>query len=627
MSDLSRLYFGRDDAESDFGEGGLLRAGFLRTAAYEAALTGKKQLIIGRKGSGKSAICMTLASNGHGYLTSLVTPDAMSLDEIRRFELQGITAAMAKSLFWRYILGIQTAKFVVAHAASDHRKSKLESVDKLRKFLLANGQNDDLHFHEQFWRSIQRLKSLSLGAFGVKVSIDINAPSEGLRTSSQLEIIERYVKNALSDLSCPSDHPHLLLLIDQIEQIWSNDPESDAMVTGLLLATKHASRSFPGVRCAVFLRTDIYEVLQFAERDKFRGDEMRIDWTPGSLLDLLLARARASLGNSITAEEFWAGVFPAIIDEEPAYSYMVTHTLARPRDLIQFANLCRDTAAKNGHTSVIDSDVKEAEVQFSQWKLDDLESEYRVNYPFLTDLFTPFQNSGYIISRNTLSERYRVSLPTLRQRFPEFVSGLTLDGVIDILYGIGFLGVRRKLQTVYSYQDPARVEPNESQFYIHPCFRQALRSATATDLKPYRPPPTTLLEADILSTAGRIGNVRLRGGRGYYERSSIERSVERILERLNDPQLAPDAAAEIAERVQQMSKHADQVRRKARSVDETELSGYIRWTCRFLLDLAQELQDGGMGDDHRIQTIARTIEDEARRLADEAGIRVEPRHK
>ena len=63
MGDLQRLRFGHDDAESDFAEDGLLRDGFLKTAAYEATLAGDKRLIIGRKGSGKTAICMVVAGS------------------------------------------------------------------------------------------------------------------------------------------------------------------------------------------------------------------------------------------------------------------------------------------------------------------------------------------------------------------------------------------------------------------------------------------------------------------------------------------------------------------------------------------------------------------------------------
>src|SRR5262245_7722367 len=89
-ANLDRLYFGRDDAESDVGETGLLRAGFLRTQAYEMALSGRKQLLIGRKGSGKSAICVMLAESMQS-MSSIVTPDEISADEIRQFELRGVT--------------------------------------------------------------------------------------------------------------------------------------------------------------------------------------------------------------------------------------------------------------------------------------------------------------------------------------------------------------------------------------------------------------------------------------------------------------------------------------------------------------------------------------------------------
>src|SRR5260370_3254498 len=85
---LNTLYFGKDDAESDFANGGLLRQGFLKTHAYEEALEGNKTLFIGRKGSGKSAICLmlhkSLAQEGRA---ALITPDEISAEEIRSFSL------------------------------------------------------------------------------------------------------------------------------------------------------------------------------------------------------------------------------------------------------------------------------------------------------------------------------------------------------------------------------------------------------------------------------------------------------------------------------------------------------------------------------------------------------------
>jgi hypothetical protein len=108
---LDNLYFGKDDAESDLARGGLLAPSFLETNAYAAAKNGEKALVIGRKGSGKSAICLTLERElRREDRVSLITPDAISADEVRRFELPGIQQDQSKRLIWRYVFTVQIAK-------------------------------------------------------------------------------------------------------------------------------------------------------------------------------------------------------------------------------------------------------------------------------------------------------------------------------------------------------------------------------------------------------------------------------------------------------------------------------------------------------------------------------------
>jgi hypothetical protein len=623
VSDLDRLSFGRDDAESDFAEGGLLRAGFLRTAAYEASLAGQKRLIIGRKGSGKSAICVTLAAYGaDGNVVSLVTPDSTSLDEIRRFELQGLTGEMAKALFWRYMLEIQVAKYVVAHAKAAHNRAP-RSVTKLQKFLKANHEIADPKLHGPFWKGIERLKTLSLGAFGASVSIEINAPSEGLRTSNRLNIVEQGIRQALADLGCPAGHEHMLLLVDEIEQVWSNDPESDAMVTGLLLAAKHVSKQLPGVRCVVFLRSDIYDALQFAEADKFHGDEMRIDWSAASLLDLLLIRARASLSREITSEQLWTETFPPLTAGTLTREYLIARTQLRPRDLIQFANVCRDTAKKNGHTAILVSDVREAELQYSQWKLQDLIREYKINYPFLAHLFATFQNSGYIVSRANLEKRMEPVRETLLENYAEYSSSFSLDNIVHILHGIGFLGVERKKRPAYAYADPVRIEPAECRFYIHPSLRLALGAESATDLHPYRPALVTsvIKQSALQHNLGRLAaEVVFRPDVSAERLRSITRAGDRITRQLEDPQLPPEVAREIYDRIQDMLRDTRTMQDHfVASRGDADVGSYLRWAIEFLSDLSRGLQEGSISDDREVLALARTLQDEARRLGEDGG--------
>ncbi len=86
---VSVLFFGRDDAETDLQDGLLKGPVFRPTYAYREALSGRKSLIIGRKGSGKSAICRQLATpDGHPGASVLIAPDDAAGDEIRRFALR-----------------------------------------------------------------------------------------------------------------------------------------------------------------------------------------------------------------------------------------------------------------------------------------------------------------------------------------------------------------------------------------------------------------------------------------------------------------------------------------------------------------------------------------------------------
>ena len=142
MSVLEQLHFGREDAERDVRDGLLLRGGFLPTAAYRAAVSGRKMLVIGRKGSGKSAICMRLvAENGHDGGRALVSPDEAAGEEIRRFELQGLPGDSAKALVWRYLFAVH------AHGTSWRTPrpahGKKDSVKTLARFLKQNGESPD----------------------------------------------------------------------------------------------------------------------------------------------------------------------------------------------------------------------------------------------------------------------------------------------------------------------------------------------------------------------------------------------------------------------------------------------------------------------------------------------------
>jgi hypothetical protein len=610
VSELGSLFFGRDDAELDIAEGGLLQAGFLPTSGYEAARTARKHLIIGRKGSGKSAIGRTLAAEQDpARATVLVTPDALSATEIRTFELQGIPPDMAKALIWRYVLAIQVARHLVEHARQVRHQSRPGSVAALRKFLAANGELDEQR--PKFWQIVQKLKaSVSLEAFGVKAAVEVGGPSEGIRTANQLDVIERNVAKAIADLACPDDHPRLLILVDQIEDVWSNDAESDRLVVGLLRAARDVSATFRRVECVLFLRRDIYELLQFADKDKFRGEELHVDWSADRLLELALVRARASLRLPLGPEDLWQRIFPAEVDGEDIGSLLVSHTLLRPRDMIHLCNLCRDIAVQNGHSRIHPADVREAIVRYSRWKLDDLSSEYLINYPYLGGLLAMFRDSGYLVGRGAFEKRFKASLEELRNRFPDRAYGLTPDAVLDVLYHVGFLGVHRNGRVVYSHEQEDRVEQTDEAFAIHPSFRHALRADTPTlTHQPEWPAVSPVTQA---ANVDRLVVISPRGNVAFELLALVDTRAQRLLNELPNSHLPKEIRQEIFETLQGVRDRTSALQAKIPRTREAVLHAVE--VAELFTSLARNLDQGGFTAKEPARVFVRTLIDYGARL-------------
>ncbi|WKX11542.2 P-loop ATPase, Sll1717 family [Streptomyces sp. NL15-2K] len=624
---LAQLHFGREDAERDVTDGLLLRGGFLPNAAYRGALSGRKMLIIGRKGSGKSAVCMQLMADGgrthHGGKV-LVTPDEAAGEEIRRFELQGLPGDSAKALIWRYVFAVHAARHLVTHAKDAHAK-RPDSVKSLGRFLKQNGEapGSGSRLVERLAQGARALQtSLSLEAFGVKASMDLaQSPSEGARAARQLEVVEQGVARAFTDLGCDGAvHPPLLLMVDQLEQVWSAEPDSNAMVIGLLLAAKHAASLYGrSVRFLLFLRADIYDSLSFGEGDKFHGDELRIAWTEQALRDLALTRARASVGEELTEEQLWKELFPQTVAGEETASYLFRRCLPRPRDAIQFLNACQEKAwLEHERDRITEADVEQAGRQFSEWKLKDLTSEYLVAHPFLRNLFPLFQNSGYVVTRAALTRRFEAAAETLHHDFPAYADTLTLSGVIDVLYGVGFLGVRRGNDVVFAGDDALPVQPHETEFHVHPCFRAALGAGSAFDLRRFEP---QLVDPRVSSgnySPGAAGSSSLN--RDDRLLMQLTRSCHSILSQVERAvALTRDVRDEITLQFNRVLDDVSRIPPGAAASAGVDVDDYLLTTAHYFTGLSTQLLAGGLDETSGVGPVAHRIEEEARRLRRQAG--------
>lgn len=241
------------------------------------------------------------------------------------------------------------------------------------------------------------------------------------------------------------------------------------------------------MNCVLFLRIDIYEKLDFKERDKLRIDEFHIKWTGDDLITLIQSRAGASTGRPKEGRAIFQEAFPRKIGEANIRRYLSGRTLNRPRDIIQLCNACRDTACAKGREGISQWDVLTASGQYSRWKLVDLQNEWSLNYAFLADALLLISNDSYLFGRKTFEQKFDALAQDFKNRYPESQRSLSADFILSILFFVGVIGTVREESPIYfcdcDSDEKLRIEDND--FVVHPCFREALQCNSAMNLRPF----------------------------------------------------------------------------------------------------------------------------------------------
>lgn len=460
---LYKLHFGSDDAELDEKRGFLDKV-FLKTSIYHRVREYNRELVIGRKGSGKSAIWLmlrkALLEEKHSVIA--ITPQSLSAQKIEKLRTDSISQNEPYILSWKYALLVKLSLELI--------KLPLENSEPLQwvnKFLRDNEEINKNAF-ERFIASIG-ISELKLNVFGVEGSLKTSSASSAQELSTNIEKFQDHIGQILIGIP----EKQFFVLIDKVDEHWRQTEQSKNMIIGLIKAVHDLNTSLHHSQFILFLREDIYDSLIFNDSDKFHSLEERLVWEEKDLKHLLATRGKVSSNMDIDdVDAIWNKMFAAEVRSQPSFQYIVQRTMRRPRDIIQFCNNALAEAQNSGHSQIIAQDILKAEGQYSAWKLKDIVSEFVVQYPYLQDLLGIFQGFQAEFSRTDFEKRYEEAVSKLKSH--EDIQSITANKMLQILYSIGFLGVKTKEITVFAFDDPGVVLAQQEKIVIHPVFHSAL---------------------------------------------------------------------------------------------------------------------------------------------------------
>lgn len=528
---INRLTFGSDDAELDEKRGFLDRV-FLKTSVFYRVREKQREIVLGRKGSGKSAICLILkkALEEENVTTVLVTPQSLSQSKLKQLKTSSINRDETYMLGWKYaLLATIGLKVIELEESQDQKLTKdaLALLRRLKSFLSRNGEIEKT-FLQRLLGVTSIFSKVSIKILGVEGSAETRQLQAEQDMATELERFQTDLEAWFAEFP----RTKLVVLIDKADEVWNQTEESELMIIGLVKAVHDLNSQLRSAHFVLFLRSDIYDTLQFNDADKLHGGEERIRWQEDNLKHLITTRARVSAELTKTdTNAIWDMICDSQVGGIDSFHYILNRSLKRPRELIQFCNAALAEAQDKGHTFIKAEDIQDAEETFSNWKLKDLISEFAVQYPYLEDLLGLFQGYKVRFANSDFVARFAETKEKLAN--PE-VDVISPEKILQILYIIGFLGAQRDQQDVYIYDDRLLILSKEESIVVHPAYHLALGLSTEPQ-KTF--PKSMVVGRDVVV----IGDYNVAGdivtgdkviGTRYDETLSINRRLESLWDTL-----------------------------------------------------------------------------------------------
>lgn len=479
---LQSLDLGASSAENEMRT---LESYYLKTDQFLKALRGEANIVVGRKGAGKSAIFLQVRDRERSKKGNIVLdlkPDGYKLikfkETILSFLQEG-TFQHTIMAFWEYVLLLEICYKILESDRDYHLRDHdlYEPYRKLAELYHAEGYDTEGDFSERMSSLMIKISTEYQARHGDKqdVRLSVGELTELLYCHDVRQLSQQVAEYMQCKDTC-------WLLFDNIDKGWptSGLEHNDLLIIRSLLdATRKIERQFSKYRAEVysivFLRNDVYELLVQETADKGKEAKVLLDWTDADLLrELLRLRIIANEGiGDLPFEALWPRICTSHYKGEETSQYLIEHSLMRPRFLIDLINQCKSFAINLNHDVIEQSDIEKGLTAFSTDLLTDIGYEINDIAPYAKDVLYSFIGSP---SRISTDEIFSIISDS-------GIETTALQPLLEILLWYGFLGISVNDQEKYIYDfnynmkllmGVARKSQGDKPFVINPAFWPAL---------------------------------------------------------------------------------------------------------------------------------------------------------
>ena len=485
----------------------------------------QKSILLGRTGSGKSAIIKYIKSTQENVCS--IEPEAMSLrflsnsTILRYFNSIDVNLNLFYKVLWKHVFIVELLKMFFDESGNSIKQKTFfdrikDRITKDKKDF--SKKNRAIKYMEtwsnDFWQQTEMLvKSFEENIqkkFADSVSLDIETVKLGLtdeKFRSESFIYE--AKNKAESIISNSQVIELLdiieimktdlfnnhqkkyyILIDDLDKGWVEDSVRLDLIGAMIDVIKEF-RQLTGVKIIISLRENLNEIVflkhehKGLQREKLKPLYSYLLWNKEELKGLVDKRLKILSEDQLNIKEAF---YEERRGHKKGFDYILNRTFYRPRDIISFLNHMIENS--NNNTNFTNDIISKAEPSYSLDRFQALEDEWFENYGKISHICDFLKGSSNGFQLKSINEEKFADI-YLEEKYKDFFRGdlkkavndwkidlinfqSFLKKVIYILYRIGIIGVKKgaNFQTAFYYTKEVLIEKvdiaNSSKFYIHP---------------------------------------------------------------------------------------------------------------------------------------------------------------
>jgi len=436
--------------------------------------TGESCFVIGRKGTGKTAIAEHLeGQSGHDRFCEALSFKSFPFHLLYALKDDGYSSKSKYISLWKFVIYSSVCKMMAKNEAIDstvrdllQKKFPIEPKEQLRSVLAS-------------W--ITRSFGVQILGTGGTFSTSKAAPISNEGWHKELTALSEIVRAHLDDCQ-------YLITFDALDDDYQEMLNADqrsfylSLITSLFKAiddvrneiNTNGRRLFP----IAFLRDDIFDQLEDSDRNKWEDIILRLTWNRDSLQRMLahrLSRAENSNGPILPFDEAWGLLFTnQLISPESdspkltMFFYLMQRTYNRPRDFIVYLARCAKVAAGKGLARVDSKHFLMCEPYYSEYFRQELQDELTPVVPDVIQVFAALSN----MARASFTlEAYIDSVAKLSKSgaYDPKKSSFPPEKLMQILFLFNVVGNRTSRgRRIFKFADPDENLNLNQAITIHP---------------------------------------------------------------------------------------------------------------------------------------------------------------